>query len=204
MKNIIGVAVVIAIITAIVLIIFSSMPLASANAIERTFDREGGVLEYTGARENDANDEPISISVYKGEEIEFVNVATGKSVDVIVSGPYNDEGDKKSGCSDYHVEKNKSWDSSGMKTGYFFYVIERAAYDKDDTKIGCWFGIEEQSFELKLEKDKVQEDESFDLELKESNKEGGVMKLKKNWKGSIHRSPFHLTNKGSIHRSVFS
>ena len=25
-----------------------------------------------------------------------------------------------------------------------------------------------------------------------------------NWKGSIHRSPFHLTNKGSIHRSVFS
>ncbi|KAF5433166.1 mRNA degradation ribonuclease J1/J2 [Candidatus Methanophagaceae archaeon] len=23
------------------------------------------------------------------------------------------------------------------------------------------------------------------------------------WKGSIHRSPFHLTNKGSIHRKVF-
>ncbi len=24
-----------------------------------------------------------------------------------------------------------------------------------------------------------------------------------NWKGSIHRTPFHLTNKGSSHRTLF-
>jgi hypothetical protein len=170
MKNITGVAVVIAIVTAIVLIIFSSIPLASANAIGRTFDREGGVLKYEGELPSSANAESTSISIYKGEKIKFVNAATRSSVDVTVSGPYKDDGDKKSGCSDYHVEKNKSWDSSGMKTGYFFKVTEK-------NSVGCWFGIEEQSFELKLEKDKVQEDESFDLELKESNKEGGVMKL---------------------------
>ena len=64
MKNIIGVAVVIAVVTAIVLIIFSSMPLASANAIERTFDREGGVLKYKGVLPSSANREPISISIY--------------------------------------------------------------------------------------------------------------------------------------------
>lgn len=174
MKNISGVAVVIAIVAAIVLIIFSSIPLASATAIERTFDREGGVLKYKGELPSSANDESISISIYKGEKIYFVNAATRSSVDVIVSGPYKDDGDKRSGCKDYSVKANKSWDSSGMKTGYFFKVTE-----KNDTSVGCWFGIEEQSFELKLEKDKdkVQEDESFDLELKESNKEGGVMKL---------------------------
>lgn len=170
MKNITGVAVVIAIITAIMLIIFSSMPLASANAIERTFDREGGVLKYEGELPSSANAESISISIYKGEEIYFVNAATRSSVDVTVSGPYKDDGDKKSGCKDYSVKANKSWDSSGMKTGYFFKVTEKNG-------VGCWFGIEEQSFELKLEEDKVQEDESFDLELKESNKVGGVMKL---------------------------
>jgi hypothetical protein len=37
-------------------------------------------------------------------------------------------------------------------------------------------------------------------EIKESDE--GYKDLTK-WKGSIHRSPFHLTNKGSIHRSVF-
>jgi hypothetical protein len=69
------------------------------------------------------------------------------------------------------VKANKSWDSSGMTTGYFFKVVEKG------TEIGCWFGLEKQSFSLKLEKDKVQEKESFHLSLKTNNKKQGVMKL---------------------------
>jgi len=172
MKNIIAVTAVITVVMAIILITFSLVPLASASAVERTFDREGGVLYYADALPKDANAESKSISVYKGEEIYFESTTTGHSVGVVVSGPYNEDGDKKSGCKDYPVEKGKLWDSSGMNTGYFYYVVE-----KNDTRVGCWFGIEDHSFDLKLEKEKAQEDESFDLEMKTNNKEGGVMKL---------------------------
>jgi len=109
--------------------------------------------------------------VYEGEEIRFENVA-GDQVDVIVSGAYEGDADKRSGCMDYPVKANKSWDSSGMKTGYFFKVVEKAR-----PEIGCWFGLEKQSFSLKLEKDKVQEKESFYLSLKTNNKKQGVMEL---------------------------
>nr|CBH40064.1 hypothetical membrane protein [uncultured archaeon] len=169
MKNIITFAAVTTVVMAIVLIAFS--PLASASAVERNYDGVGGVLTYEGELPRDANKESRSISVYEGEDIRFENVA-GDQVDVIVSGAYEGDADKRSGCMDYPVKANKSWDSSGMKTGYFFKVVEKAR-----PEIGCWFGVEKQSFSLKLEKDKVQEKESFYLSLKTNNKKQGVMKL---------------------------
>ena len=169
MKNIITFAVVTTVVMAIVLIAFTS--LASASAVERNYDGVGGVLTYEGELPRDANKESRSISVYEGEEIRFKNVA-GDYVDVIVSGAYEGDADKRSGCMDYPVKANKSWDSSGLKTGYFFKVVEKAR-----PEIGCWFGLEKQSFSLKLEKDKVQEKESFHLSLKTNNKKQGVMKL---------------------------
>ncbi len=169
MKNIIAFAAVITVAMAIVLI--ASTSLVSASAVERTYDGVGGVLTYEGTFPKRANDETRSISVYEGEEIRFKNVA-GDYVDVIVSGAYEGDADKRSGCMDYPVKANKSWDSSGMKTGYFFKVFEEAR-----PEIGCWFSLEKQSFSLKLEKDKVQEKESFDLSLKTNNKKEGVMEL---------------------------
>jgi len=172
LKGIVTAASIFSVATILVLIAFSS--LAYASAVERTYDGVGGVLTYEGGLPRDANHESRIISVYLGEEIRFENVATGKPVDVIVSGPYDGEGDKRSGCMDYSVKAGKSWDSSGMKKGYFYSVVE-----KNDTDVGCWFGTEEQSFDLELkdDKDKVQEKESFDLSLKSNNKKDGVMKL---------------------------
>nr|CBH37049.1 hypothetical protein, secreted [uncultured archaeon] len=169
MKNITAFAAVTTVVMAIVLIACTS--LASASAVERNYDGVGGVLTYEGELPRDANKESRSISVYEGEDIRFKNVA-GDQVDVIVSGAYEGDADKRSGCMDYPVKANKSWDSSGMKTGYFFKVVEKAR-----PEIGCWFGVEKQSFSLKLEKDKVQEKESFYLSLKTNNKKQGVMKL---------------------------
>jgi hypothetical protein len=165
MKNITAFAAIITV--AIVLIALTSS--VSASAVGRTYDGVGGVLTYEGKLPTDANHESKSISVYEGEEINFTNQAGDH---VIVSGPYEGDGDKRSGCMDYPVKANKSWDSSGMKTGYFFKVFEEAR-----PEIGCWFGVEKQSFSLKLEKDKVQEKESFELSLKTNNKEQGMMEL---------------------------
>jgi hypothetical protein len=121
MKNIIAFAAVITAVMAIVLIAFSS--LVSASAVGRTYDRVGGELTYEGELTTNANRETRSIPVYVGEEINFTNQA-GASVAVIVSGAYEGDADKRSGCMDYPVKANKSWDSSGMKTGYFFKVFE--------------------------------------------------------------------------------
>ena len=169
MKNITAFAAVVTVVMVIALIAFP--PLASASAVGRNYDGVGGVLTYEGELPRDANKESRSIPVYEGEEIRFKNVA-GDYVDVIVSGAYEGDADKRSGCMDYPVKANKSWDSSGMKTGYFFKVVEKAR-----PEIGCWFGVEKQSFSLKLEKDKVQEKESFHLSLKTNNKKQGVMEL---------------------------
>ncbi|NQE06489.1 Cell surface glycoprotein [ANME-1 cluster archaeon GoMg1] len=170
MKKVIGVAAVIMIIMAIVLIAFSST--ITAKAVDRTFTKEGGNITYREELPYDADAETKTITVYEGERIKFVNNETGNSVDVTVSGPYNHEGDKKSGCADYSVKKNESWDSEGMKTGYFFKV-----YDAEGD--GCWFSVDKQSFSLKLvdDIDKVQEKASFNLSLKTNNKKEGVMKL---------------------------
>jgi len=171
LKGIVTAASIFPVTAILVLIAFSS--LASASAVGRTYDGVGGVLTYEGELPRDANREPRSIPVYVGEDIRFKNLA-GDYVDVIVSGAYEGDADKRSGCMDYPVNANKSWDSSGMKTGYFFKVFEKAR-----PEIGCWFSLEKQSFSLKLEKDKVQEKEkeSFDLSLKTNNKKQGVMEL---------------------------
>ena len=168
-KGIVTAASIFSVATILVLIAFSS--LASASAVGRTYDGVGGVLTYEGELPRSANHESRSIPVYEGEEIRFRTVV-GDYVDVIVSGAYEGDADKRSGCMDYPVKANKSWDSSGMKTGYFFKVFEKAR-----PEIGCWFAVERQSFSLKLEKDKVQEKESFDLTLKTNNKKQGVMEL---------------------------
>ncbi len=169
LKGIVTAASIFSVAAILVLIAFSS--LASASAVERTYDGVGGVLTYEGELPRDANHEPRSIPVYEGEEIRFKNVV-GDYVDVIVSGAYEGDADKRSGCMDYPVKANKSWDSSGMRTGYFFKVFEKAR-----PEIGCWFAVDRQTFSLKLEEDKVQEKESFDLSLKTNNKEQGVMEL---------------------------
>ena len=69
MKKVIGVAAVIMVIMAIVLIAFSST--VSANAVDRTFDREGGVIIYNGTCPTKADSDPIKISAYEGEKIYF-------------------------------------------------------------------------------------------------------------------------------------
>ena len=156
---------------AAILVLIAFPHLASASAVGRNYDGVGGVLTYEGELPRDANRESRSISVYEGEEIRFKN-AVGDHVDVIVSGPYDGDGDKRSGCMDYPVKANKSWGSRGMKTGYFFKVVEKAR-----PEIGCWFAVDRHTFSLKLEEDKVQEKESFDLALKTNNKKQGVMEL---------------------------
>ena len=169
MKKVIGVAAVIMVIMAIVLIAFSST--VSANAVERTFTKEGGVIAYSGTHPRDADAETKIITVYEGEKIRFKNETPGYS-DVTITGPYQSDGDRVSGCVDYFVRAGESWDSDGMKTGYFF-----GAYDTGGN--GCWFSVDKQSFCLKLvdDIDKVREKESFNLTLKTNNKKGGFMKL---------------------------
>ncbi|NQE06690.1 Cell surface glycoprotein [ANME-1 cluster archaeon GoMg1] len=169
MKKVIGVAAVIMVIMAIVLIAFSSM--VSAYAVERTFDEEGGEMTYNGTCPTKVDKDPIKISAYEGEKIKFAN-ETNVSVAVTVSGPYRRDGDCVSGCADYFVRAGESWNSGSMKTGYFFKVC-------DAEGDGCWFSVDKQSFRLKLvdDIDKVREKESFDLTLKTNNKKGGFMKL---------------------------
>ena len=170
MKKVIGVAAVIMVIMAIVLIAFSST--VSANAVERTFIKEGGVIIYNGTLDYNANHEKgVKITVYEGEKIRFRNEMTGHS-SVTVSGPYKGDGDCVFSCADYSATAGESWNSGSMKTGYFFKV-----YDAEGD--GCWFSVDKQSFRLKLvdDIDKVREKESFNLTLKTNNKKGGFMKL---------------------------
>ncbi|MCW3133094.1 MAG: hypothetical protein N2V78_02025, partial [Methanophagales archaeon] len=169
MKKVICVAAVLIVIMAVVLIAFSST--VSAKAVDRTYNKVGGVITYTGKLPRDADAETKAITVYEGEEIYFRNESTNISSNVTVSGPYDHDGDKKSGCADYSVSAGKPWDSDGMKTGYYFKVVE------EDTDIGCWFSLDKQSFSLELEDTKVREKKSFNLTLKTNNKKGGVMKL---------------------------
>jgi hypothetical protein len=174
MKKVIGVAAVITVIMAVVLIAFSST--VSADAVKRTYDEEGGVITYNGTLPKDADTETKTITVCEGEKIRFKNETTGKYTNVTVSGPYKGyKAESVSGypSDDYSVSADDSWDSDGMKTGYYFKVVEK------DTNIGCWFSVDKQSFSLKLvgDIDKVQEKASFNLTLKTNNKKEGVMKL---------------------------
>ena len=174
MKKVVGVAAVITVIMAIVLIAFSST--VSAYAVDRNFTKVGGVIIYNGTCPTKADNDPIKISVYEGEKIKFMNNETPPYwYNVIVSGPYKGNGESVSGypSDDYSVSAGESWDSDGVKTGYYFKVLEKG------TNSGCWFSVDKQSFSLKLvdDIDKVREKESFNLTLKTDNKKEGVMKL---------------------------
>jgi len=181
MKKVIGVAAVIMVIMAIVLIAFSST--VSAKAVDRTFDKESGEITYNGACPTKADSDPIKISAYEGEKIYFVN-ETNVSVAVTVSGPYKSDGDSVSGCADYSVKKNESWDSEGMKTGYFFKVYNTS------TDCGCWFGVDKHSFSLKLvdDIDKVQEKENFTL-----------TRLSNNYPATDNNPRAHIKSNSSSH-----
>jgi hypothetical protein len=136
----------------------------------RTFTREGGVITYSGTLNSGGFEkETIKILVFEGEEIYFEKT-TGPE-DIIVTGPYDDDGDTKSGCKDYpRVKAGTPWDCS--ETKYYFKVTEA-----DNPDIGGWFGADDHSFSLELEKEEVRESENFNLTLKKNNKRGGVMKL---------------------------
>jgi len=137
----------------------------------RTFTREGGVVTYNGTLNSGGYEkEPIKVLVFEGEKIYFENAATG-SEDLIVTGPYDDDGDTKSGCKDYpRVEAGTPWDCS--EDNYYFKV-----WEADNPDIGGWFGADDHSFSLELEKEEVREGEIFTLKMKKNNKMGGVMKL---------------------------
>ena len=137
----------------------------------RTFTREGGVVTYNDTLDSGGYEkETIKVLVFEGEKIYFVNAATGPE-DIIVTGPYEDDGDTEPGCKDYPlVEANTSWDCS--EDDDYFSVTEAA-----DRSIGGWFGADDHSFTLELEKEEVRERENFTLTMKKNNKMGGVMKL---------------------------
>ncbi|NMX22280.1 hypothetical protein C5S30_07690, partial [ANME-1 cluster archaeon GoMg4] len=154
---------------------------ARADIVGRTFTKDGGVVTYnntldfsmTGTK-GGFTDEPNKILVFEGEKINFENATTGAE-DIIVTGPYDYDGDTKSGCKDYpQVTKNTSWDCS--EDNYYFKVCEVA--NLPDICIGGWFCADKQSFRLELEKkEKVRERENFNLTMKKNNRREGVMKL---------------------------
>ena len=182
MKNIVGVATVIAVVMAIVVVAFCSP--ASASLCNRTFTPTGGVINYTGGftGAGDAEDEPAQniLIVYNwesgeksgGEKISFVNWTNGSFARVDVEGPYTKSGGQSSG---YDLEREsvsagEEWDAEGKKKDGYFKV-------EDDYGNGGWFQIIKHKFNLELEKKKVQEKECFNLTLKSNGRDEGVMKL---------------------------
>ena len=161
---------------AMVILLFLSIALvlvsvARADVEGRTYTREGGVITYNGTLDLGGYEkEPIKVLVFEGEKIYFENAATGPE-DIIVTGPYDDDGDTKSGCKDYpRVEAGMPWDCS--EDNYYFKV-----WEADNPDIGGWFGADDHSFRLELEKEEVREGENFKLKMEKNNKMGGVMKL---------------------------
>ena len=144
---------------------------ARADIEGRNFTKDGGWVTYNGTLATGGYEkETTKIMVFEGEKIYFMN-ETNVSNDVIITGPYDDDADTKSGCKDYpRVEADAPWDCT--EDNYYFKVTE-----EDDETIGGWFGADDHSFTLELEKEEVQESENFNLTLKKNNKRGGVMKL---------------------------
>ena len=182
MKNVVGVAAVITVVMAIVVVAFSSP--ASASLCNRTFTPTGGVINYTGGftGAGDAEDEPAQniLIVYNwesgeksgGEKIRFFNWTNGSFARVDVEGPYTKSGGQSSG---YDLEREsvsagEEWDAEGKKKDGYFKV-------EDDYGNGGWFQIIKHKFNLELEKKKVQEKECFNLTLKSNGRDEGVMKL---------------------------
>lgn len=157
---------------------------ASADIVGRDYTREGGVVTYEGilktASTSDGYDtEPNQILVFKGEKIKFKNTSEFK--DIIVTGPFDADGDSKDSKPSPRIVAGEPWDCT--KKSYYYKVTEA-----DNPSIGGWFGVRGQSFTLELEKSEVREDEKFTLEMDENNKMEGVMKL------SIKKDDYFITN----------
>ncbi|MGB2726999.1 MAG: hypothetical protein WBD09_00780 [Halobacteriota archaeon] len=179
MKNVVGVAAVITVVMAIVLIAFSST--ASASLINRTFTPSGGNITYEGDFGSKASKEPAKniLLVYNwkdgdktgGEKIKF---KTNGSFDMYVEGPYTKEGEQSSGYDLERESVSAVWDAEGKKTNGYFKV-----WEKDNENIGGWFQVVKHEIKLELEgeKKKVQEKECFNLTLKSNGRDEGVMKL---------------------------
>ena len=181
MKNIIGVASVVMVILAIVLIAFSST--ASATLCNRTYTSTGGNITYEGEFKPEPDQEMQKIkdekigeisNVYAGEKIRFLR-SENEPVNVTVSGPYTkDKAEEYSGYPhiDNDVDAGEEWDSEGKPTKGYYRV-------EDGNLEGGWFQLMKQSFSVELgeKREKVREGENFSLRIKDNNKKQGVMKL---------------------------
>ena len=188
-KSIFTAAVLITVVMAIVLVVFSSP--ASASLCNRTFTPTGGVINYTGgfASGGDPEDEDAKniLLVYNwesgkkagGEKIRFFNFTSDTNVSVRVEGPYTKSGKQYSGydLETEPVSAGAEWDAEGKKTSGYFMVWDENTTGTD--KRGGWFQVVKHKFSVKLggEREKVQEGKNFSLRLKSNNKEGKVMKL---------------------------
>ena len=176
MKKGIGVAVVITVVTAIVLIAVSST--VSAESYDRNYTDIGGVLWYKGEliHAEKPNKAGKILNVYEGEKILFLNKGlNNKSVAVTVSGPCEWDGDREEDYDVYHVPAEGVFDTSGKSEGY--YVVK----EDSNPEVGGWFNLRKHSIKVELvgEKEKVQEGENFSIRIKkgENARLKGVMKL---------------------------
>jgi len=182
MKNIVGVAAVITVVMAIVLIAFSSP--ASTTLCDRTYTSTGGNITYEGEFKPEPDEEMEKIkddkkgeisNVYAGEKIRFLKLGK-EPVSVTVSGPYTkDKAEEYSGYPhiDNIVDAGEEWDSEGKPTKGYYRVENYSDLE------GGWFQLMTQSFSVELggKREKVREGENFRLRIKDNNKKQGVMKL---------------------------
>ena len=178
-NNIFAAAVFITVVMAIVLVAFSST--ASASVCNRTFTPTGGVINYTGVFEDEADDTgAVILLVYNwakgdesgGEKIKFFNWTKGNFATVWVEGPYTKGGNQYSGCEldKKQVLAEDVWDAEGKKTsGYFKF------WEEDNS--GGWLQVIKHEFKLELERKKVQEGKNVSLQIKSNDRKQGVMKL---------------------------
>jgi hypothetical protein len=93
---------------------------------------------------------------------------------VVVTGPYTKEGEKYSGrpFTKEALVPGEVWDSEGKSTEGYFEVT-------DQYGAGGWFEMMEHSFTVDVvgKREKVQEGRGFHIQVRENEKDGGVMKL---------------------------
>ena len=132
-------------------------------------------MTYSGSFADKPKQEPATsiLTVYGGEKIIFLSSLNG-SVPVVVTGPYTKEGEKYSGepFKKESLEPGEAWDSEGKsKEGYFEIA--------DQFNAGGWFEMIKHSFTVEVvgKRKKVQEGKGFHIQVRENEKDGGVMKL---------------------------
>ena len=164
---------VLVLLVAAVLVLLPSV--GSASFINRTFTPAGGTLAYSGSFADKPKQEPATsiLTVYGCEKIVFQSSTNG-SIPVVVTGPYTKEGEKYSGrpFTKESLVPGEAWDSEGKSTEGYFEVI-------DQYGAGGWFEMMKHSFTVDVvgKREKVQEGKSFHIQVRENEKDGGVMKL---------------------------